>query len=341
MARGSTPEQHIVFAPNPKQSQHRLTQEHHDLLSAANPSMQSLAGMVAGIGYFALLTNQHGVVIDVAGKVDRSDQAASSIAQVGVDLSESSAGTSAICTALSELHPVWLHQNEHYFEATSVYSCAGAPIVSPQGQCLGMLDLTGIRVREQRQLVHLVAQYAHEIERAILLGQPRKLLLKLTWPGASVFGALQETGLVSLDEAGNILGADRVARRMVPEIDQFFGEHTLSNIGSTQEALHISSIFATQWQTLFDLAQRDQNCGEVPMWAGLSLQVEAISGYGVAASVKPKPGLGATQSPSSLKEVQSALIHQAMYESRGNVEVAAKRLGISRATLYRKLHSRH
>ena len=336
LSSGLRPEQHIVFAPNPKQGQHRLVEAHHELLIAASPSMHSLGGLVAGIGYFALLTNQDGVVIDVAGKVDRSDQAAASIAQVGVDLSEGSAGTSAICTALSEKHPVWLHQTEHYFEDTSVYSCAGAPIMSPQGQCLGMLDLTGIRVREQRQLVHLVAQYAHEIERAILLGQGRKLLLRLSWPGTSGFGSLQETGLLSLDDTGRVLGADQVAKRMVPELDQHFEASAL-----VKEPLHISGIFATQWQGLFDLAQREQNQSEIPMWAGLSLHVEAISAQSPSRPTRERAHLASGRNGSSLKEVQSVLIHQAMHEARGNVETAAKRLGISRATLYRKLHSRH
>jgi transcriptional regulator of acetoin/glycerol metabolism len=39
----------------------------------------------------------------------------------------------------------------------------------------------------------------------------------------------------------------------------------------------------------------------------------------------------------ALKDVESDLIRRVMQQSRGNVAEAAKRLGISRATLYRKI----
>jgi alginate O-acetyltransferase complex protein AlgI len=46
--------------------------------------------------------------------------------------------TTAIGAALSELQPVWLHRGEHFFDATSSYSCAGAPLFGPWGECVGM-----------------------------------------------------------------------------------------------------------------------------------------------------------------------------------------------------------
>ena len=38
-----------------------------------------------------------------------------------------------------------------------------------------------------------------------------------------------------------------------------------------------------------------------------------------------------------LKDVELALVHRAVAEARGNVAQAARALGISRATVYRKL----
>jgi sigma-54 dependent transcriptional regulator, acetoin dehydrogenase operon transcriptional activator AcoR len=319
VVQGKQPEQTIVFAPNALASQKRFRDEHHALIDAAKPSLQNLGSLVAGIGYFALLTNAQGQVIDVAGSVDRSDPMAAAIAQVGVDLSEESAGTSAICTALSEQHPVWLHQHEHFFEATSIYSCAGAPLFDPRGHCVGMLDLTGIRVREQRQLIHLVSQYAREIERAVLTREKHALLLEMRWPGQ-----LAETssgGLLSVDDAGRILGADHLARQMIPD---------LQNLQS--DTVHLSDIFATAVGSIFDQAQKANSMTEQPLWSGLSLLVDTHPKFGPAAAPM------ATQATDhSLKEVQSELIQQALLKAKGNVELAAQRLGISRATLYRKL----
>jgi sigma-54 dependent transcriptional regulator, acetoin dehydrogenase operon transcriptional activator AcoR len=319
LASGKQPEQSIVFAPNALISQKRVIDQHQALIAAAKPILQNLGDLVAGIGYFALLTNAQGLVIDVAGSVDRSDPMAGAIAQVGVDLSEDSAGTSAISTALRERHPVWLHQHEHFFDATSVYSCAGAPLFDPRGHCLGMLDLTGIRVREQRQLVHLVSQYACEIERAVLMREKHALLLQVNWPGQ--LGGVSAGGLMSVDGDGQILGADQLARQMIPDLQQL-------HAGS----VHLSDIFATSSAAFFDQARQSRAQSEQPLWSGLSLLVESVK------AELPKPEKKTSRPASmSLKIMQSELIQQALQEAKGNVELASIRLGISRATLYRKL----
>jgi sigma-54 dependent transcriptional regulator, acetoin dehydrogenase operon transcriptional activator AcoR len=323
IAQGKQPSQSIVFAPNPMASQKRFVDEHHALIEAAKPSLQNLAGLVAGIGYFALLTNAQGMVIDVAGAVDRSDPAAASVAQIGVDLSEHSAGTSAICTALSEQHPVWLHQHEHFFEATSVYSCAGAPLFDPRGACIGMLDLTGIRVREQRPLIHLVSQYALEIERSILKREKHALLLQIRWPGQA--SGATGYGLLSVDEAGLILGSDQVSRQMLPDL------HSLQN-----EPLHLSDLFASATGAFFDRASSGRGPSEQPLWSGLSLLVDALPSDNL-----PLAKRSSEAASPLLKTVQSELIQQALLNAKGNVELAAKRLGIGRATLYRKLRRPH
>jgi transcriptional regulator of acetoin/glycerol metabolism len=61
----------------------------------------------------------------------------------------------------------------------------------------------------------------------------------------------------------------------------------------------------------------------------LRIQVQA----GKTAATAP----ATTQSASPLKAVESDLIRRAMQQARGNVTEAARHLGISRATLYRKL----
>jgi transcriptional regulator of acetoin/glycerol metabolism len=122
-------------------------------------------------------------------------------------------GTTAIGAALTELQPVWLHRGEHFFDATSVYSCAGAPLFGPDGHCAGMLDLTGIEAAERPELKHLVAQSARSIENALTLGRPHALLIRLNWPGR-VLGD-DTDGLVCVDADGCVTGANPAARQMV------------------------------------------------------------------------------------------------------------------------------
>ena len=66
---------------------------------------------------------------------------------------------------LSVAQAVWLHRSEHFFDDLAPYSCAGAPVFGPRGQCLGMLDITGIDVRERPELMHLAQRCARAMSR--------------------------------------------------------------------------------------------------------------------------------------------------------------------------------
>jgi transcriptional regulator of acetoin/glycerol metabolism len=136
------PEQHVSFEADSAQLMRQAAEANRALIQAARPILSQLGRAIADTRYFAILTNHEGVVVDVDGPIDRSDRRAAVITRIGVDLSEKSVGTTAIGAALRELQPVWLHRGEHFFNDTSIYSCAGAPLFGPDGHCVGMLDLT-------------------------------------------------------------------------------------------------------------------------------------------------------------------------------------------------------
>jgi transcriptional regulator of acetoin/glycerol metabolism len=84
------------------------------------------------------------------------------------------------------------------------------------------------------------------------------------------------------------------------------------------------------WEMLFDAAGR-RSPMEVPLWSGLTLQVLALP----RGSPDGQLAVGAKQLP--LKDLETAMIRSAVDEARGNVMRAAQALGISRATVYRRL----
>ncbi|RYY54980.1 MAG: histidine kinase, partial [Comamonadaceae bacterium] len=133
LASGQSPQQRVAFDLLPPQAARRAEEASHGLLQAARPVMSRLARAIAGSRYFAVLTDAQGTVVGVDGAIDRSDRRAQLITRIGVDLSERSVGTTAISAALAELHPVWLHRGEHFYDDTSCYSCAGAPRCSHTG----------------------------------------------------------------------------------------------------------------------------------------------------------------------------------------------------------------
>lgn len=317
---GLEPRQRVAFDAVSAGAARLAVEASQPLLRAAEPVIHSLARAMAHTRYFAILTDPRGIVINVNGPMDTRDPRATSIARIGVDLSERAVGTTAIGSALTDLQPVWLHRGEHFFQDTSMYSCAGAPIWGPSGQCVGMLDLTGVDVVEQPALKHLVTQSARSIENALTLGQPHRLLLCLSWPGRLVGDA--SDGLVCADADGHITGMNRPAADML-------------GVSPGASLPHCSDVFAVPVETLFDTARRQRGPVEIPLWSGLRLSVMAQLNEGSERHAKLGSNHGVP-----LKDVETALIRKAVEDARGNVKEAARALGISRATVYRKLGRR-
>lgn len=319
---GLQPAQAVGFDAVSAQHMRRVQEASRPLVQAAQPVLAELARAIADIRYFAILTNAEGIVVDVHGPVDRQNRHADVIARVGVDLSEKAVGTTAISAALTELQPVWLHRGEHFFQDTSAYSCAGAPVFGPDGLCAGMLDLTGIETTERPALKHLVRRSARSIENSWLLSTAHALVLRLNWPGNQPGD--DSDGLLTLDPDGHIVGANPTARQML----------SLSP-GAPGQTLHASEVFASPWESLFDAASHQDSTQELPLWSGLRLQTQALR---PGASQPLTPTKAPLSSPSKpLKDVQTDMIREAVNQARGNVAEAARALGISRATVYRKL----
>ena len=106
--------------------------------------------------------------------------------------------------------------------------------------------------------------------------------------------------------------------------------------------MHASEVFASSWESLFDAASRQSNTQELPLWSGLRLQTQALR-MGNSAQPQTPTSQPAAKVHSSglaskpLKDVQTDMIREAVNQVRGNVAEAARALGISRATVYRKL----
>jgi transcriptional regulator of acetoin/glycerol metabolism len=322
---GHEPQHAVAFQPLSSSALSHALEASHTLLQAAAPVIHTLTRAMLHTRYFAILTDAHGTALQLHGPVDRSDPIAAAIARVGIDLSEAAVGTTAIGTTLAEHEAVWLHRGEHFFQHTSVFSCAGAPIVGPTGDCVGMLDLTGINVAEQPALKHLVSQSARSIENALTLAQSHHLLLRLNWPGR-VLGD-DSDGLVCLDVDGFITGMNRPAAQMTSA--RLHGGLT-----------HADSVFAMPHAELFDAARPKRGALEVPLRSGLRLQMlaqrhrETLPGEHAAHRSSP------TSHAVPLKDHEIWMIRKAVEDARGNVGEAARALGISRATVYRRLQAK-
>ncbi len=330
LANGQRPRHAVTFDSLSRASMNRSREANYQLVMAAKQVLHDLGRALADTRYFAILTNADGVVIDTNGPINRHDRRADLITRNGVDLSERSVGTSAIGAVLRELQPVWLHRGEHFFDDTAVYSCAGAPLFGHDGACVGMLDLTGVEVPERPELLHLAVQSARNIENALTLARPHAILLRLNWPGHALGG--DTDALVGVDTDGIVTTSNHAARAMVPRLGAFAGTTALQP--------HADELFALPFDMLFDAARHDPTPIDMPLWSGLRLGALVLPQGN--ATLRPvhspqRRALPSTPPQRRLRDIETELIRTAVQETGGNVALAALRLGVSRATVYRKL----
>jgi transcriptional regulator of acetoin/glycerol metabolism len=177
---------------------------------------------------------------------------------------------------------------------------------------------------ERPELGHLVTQVAGKIGNALVLSQPHSLLLRMNWPGNAL--GSDADGMLCLDADGWITGANLLARQLVSGLQ----------VGAL---VHATEVFGLPLQMLFDAARRSHNTLEVPLWTGLRLNAMAVEA--ARENLPARYDAGALPSGNvGLKDVETAMIHKAVEQARGNVAQAAQALGISRATVYRKLASK-
>ncbi|WP_249660988.1 helix-turn-helix domain-containing protein [Variovorax sp. PCZ-1] len=322
---GHEPQRRVAFDVISSAMQRRTREANRQLAQAAQSTLLQLGQAIAPIRYFAILTNAQGVVVASSGQIDSQDRRATLITREGVDLSERAVGTTAIGAALAEQADVWLHRGEHFFEDTSAYSCAGSPIFDGAGRCAGMLDVTGIEVQERPELIHRVSSAARRIENQLVLANPHTLVAHLRWAGADALGREAE-GLLCLGEDGQICAMNRTARQML-------------GVSELASASHASDVFATDWRRLFD-AQLGQAALEVPLWSGLQVELRTSrSGKLAPKTTSSVVDTRVRHSVGALKAHEVDVIRDTVAQLKGNVAAAAEKLGISRATVYRKLRS--
>jgi sigma-54 dependent transcriptional regulator, acetoin dehydrogenase operon transcriptional activator AcoR len=143
-------------------------------------------------------------------------------------------------------------------------------------------------------------------------------MLRMNWPGR-VLGD-DNDGLVCIDADGLITALNRPAADML-------------DIPAGVEPGHCTHHFAVPMHALFDAARAQAAATEMPLWSGLRLQVLAQGDRPARSTARSAAGAHAVP----LKDIETALIRKAVDDARGNVMDAARALGISRATVYRKL----
>ena len=127
----------------PKDLEKRI-QDNRFFIEVTKPYMEKLYSVVKGSGYYLLLIDKDGYIIDLIGDPEAIEHGKEhSMLVVGSNRSEQYAGTNAIGTGLVLKKPIQMWGGEHYVKPHKQYSCSSAPILDPEGNIIGALNITG------------------------------------------------------------------------------------------------------------------------------------------------------------------------------------------------------
>lgn len=214
------------------------------LLDIAKLEMANLYQQVAGSGYAILLADADGVVLNYIGDPQFTSAAARSGMRNGAVWSESVQGTNGMGTCLIEKKPLVVHHNEHFFAGNTFLTCAAAPIFSPQGELMAVLDASGESNMAQQHTKVLVNMSAQMIENRVFLCAYKDQFLVRFHSRPEFVSTLGE-GAVAFDGAGVARAVNRSAQFQlgVASKDQLVGKR-------------IEDIFNLSMDSLFNLAAR-------------------------------------------------------------------------------------
>jgi transcriptional regulator of acetoin/glycerol metabolism len=179
--------------------QRRYEKEH--LIQVARPFLRDLSYFVGKTDFQVILTDENGLLLEVAGDARAAARAQEVHLCAGADWSEARKGTNAIGTAIFERAPVQIHAWEHFRAENQFLTCSAAPIIDPAGNIVGVIDISGDCRHANPHTLGMVVASVHAIENQLRLEQAmNKLSIASRYSKALVHGITD--GLLAIDTNG-------------------------------------------------------------------------------------------------------------------------------------------
>jgi transcriptional regulator of acetoin/glycerol metabolism len=323
----------VAFDPVSRSHLRATVERNQPLLTAAREEISQLEVALAGTGCRVLLTDANGVIVHAsAGRCAAAGSALRQLARVGVNLAEAHLGTNAPAVVLKTGAPTTVLGAEHYFECVRSLHCAAAPIRDGQGRLAGVLDLTAEARTFAFDAAALVGVYATVIENRLLqAGAGGQLVLQFQ-VGAGMLGTPLQA-LAGIDAQGRLAWLNGTAQKLLGH-----GMADATAQGTAAEGwfgASLPQLLARSAEAPFSL--RLPNGLTVWLRARPPAGSAAASAAAARASTPADSAGEVAPAPATLNGLAREAIARTLAECGGNVSLAARRLGVSRGLLYRRL----
>ena len=316
-----------------------LDDMHGALVRQARPETERLAHALAGTGCVVLLFDTRGVVIDRLCHEASTPSTLLTTSRIGINMAERCIGTTAPAIALADGLPYLVGRDAHFFANTRPFFCVAAPIDDPRGQRLAALDITSYDSVPAFDVLSLVVDAAIAVENNLFQPSREHLVLRFHARAEWVGTAMQ--ALLMVDEQGQVCGANRMASRVLCQpraqllgrrLDELFdrGAQHLFGRSDHNPSGHLGLVEMNSVNGLRVLARFD---------GAASPASAATRGAPLPRRIAPPHPALASITP-SLRDMECDAIERTIAALGGNLTAAARQLGVSRNTIYRRLDGR-
>lgn len=188
--------------------------ENSRLMQTVRPYMERLYSIVKGSGFFLLLSDSAGYVLDLIGDEEMIEQAKESLLVVGANRAEHIAGTNAIGTCLAIQAPIQIWNGEHYVTSHRHYSCSSGPIFDECGNLLGCLNITGRHTEIHTHTLGMVLSAVDGITKEMKIRKAYDEIKSMSAQRKSLIESVS-SGLILLNENDEIIQINGSAQRML------------------------------------------------------------------------------------------------------------------------------
>jgi sigma-54 dependent transcriptional regulator, acetoin dehydrogenase operon transcriptional activator AcoR len=165
--------------------------------------LQNLFSQLRKSDFMVIVSDPDGYIVNSIGEPPFSERAKNVWLNTGANWTEGVKGTNAIGTALIEKEPVSVVGEEHFCKENHFLTCYAAPLYSPTGELLCILDVSGDVHHHHPHTLGMVIATAQACQARLLLQQTKdELTLALNENNTLLNEAHQP--LITINESGII-----------------------------------------------------------------------------------------------------------------------------------------
>ncbi|MCZ7934846.1 sigma-54-dependent Fis family transcriptional regulator [Agrobacterium leguminum] len=192
-------------------------------VALATNELEATLMMIEGGGYSAHIANRNGVIISERRSRDAAFYCSTD--RIGAVWSEEVGGTNGIGTALKNLEPTAVYLSDHFYADLTGQACATAPFFGPDGNILGVVNLStynpGVPQLAHRVVFGVAQITADRLETTYFRNAFRKYYT------LAVSTEQRSPTIFAVDSDCRIVGATRNARRLFKLEESAIGTRTL------------------------------------------------------------------------------------------------------------------